>query len=180
LIVVAIILDGIEALFKNNNAPFAITLLVIFGLVMPVVIIILSSIGKANLKTNPILIFGYSIGTLIMMVLIAFALLYGAGADFEGIGYDVTMGLPIALSLDATLGTLAAIAVFPVVLIIVFAVKNLIIVQPLVVKKIASPGTSTATSSATTESSSDSTFCTNCGAPNLAGAKFCKKCGQAL
>lgn len=184
LIVVAIILDSIEALYKNNNAPYAVSLLVIFGIVMPVVIIILSSIGKINLKTNPKLIYGFSIGTLVMLALIIFALIYGAGADFSGIHDDIALGYPQALLLDATLGVLLAIAILPVVLIIVFAVKNLKIASPFVQQGMASPRISAATSSVgaavLTGSSSSSTFCSKCGAPNNSDAKFCNKCGQAL
>jgi ribosomal protein L40E len=168
LIVIAIVLDAIESLYKNNNAPFAISVLVTLGIVMPVVIIILSSIGRVNLKTNPKLLYGFSIATLVMMGLIAIGLVYGAQQDFAGIQDDILYNNVVALSLDATLGVLLAIGILPVVLVIVFAVKDLPITQPFLQQGMASARTA------------NSRFCPHCGAPNSADAEFCNKCGQAL
>jgi hypothetical protein len=192
LAVVILVLVTVGDSFTGFDADYFIgmSVLVTFGIVMPVVMIVLSFIGKANLNTKPQLIFGFSIGTVVILATIAFALCYGAVQILEGassdvywitngssaVAFDHSVGLAMTVTSGVTL-----LAMVPItVLIIITAVKNIKLGQPFVLQAMASSKASAAPRNMAAGSSSGSIFCTQCGAPNNRDAKFCNKCGQAL
>jgi hypothetical protein len=161
------------ALWSYDEDYFiGISVAISFGIAMPIMMLILSSIAKANLDKNPKLLFGMSIGTLVLSIC-TMALAFGAVQIAIGFEEDVVLGFIggdpayiMAFGFNLAEVTILAILVINSVVLIVSASKNLKIGQPYI--------------QSGAGSKSGGNYCAKCGASNGVDAQYCKKCGKAL
>jgi hypothetical protein len=155
------------------------------GIGAPIVILILSSIGKANLNKNPKLLYGLNIGILVMSMA-TMALIYGgvenSRAMIEDFEYAFILANPyriITFVLHGIIMVFIIILVFMAIRMIVAAVGNLKLAQPFIERKTIQP-VSSGSATVAALPSSGSVFCPQCGVQNASDAKFCKSCGKTI
>ena len=156
----------------DDDYFIGVSVAISFGIVMPIMMLIMSSVAKANLEKDPKLLFGMSIGTLVLSIC-TMALAYGAVQIAIGFENDVVLGFIggdpayiMAFGFNLAEVAILAILVLNSIVLILSASKNLKIGQQYI--------------QSGAGSKSGGNNCSKCGASNGTDAEYCKKCGKAL
>ncbi|HME52695.1 MAG TPA: zinc ribbon domain-containing protein [Candidatus Lokiarchaeia archaeon] len=154
------------------------------GIVVPIIIIVLSSVARVNMSKNPKLLFGMTIGILVLSLAVM-AVFYGIYSTASALVSDISLA-GLGSSAHARVIPMRVVSLVIILVIVPMAIlmivnvsKNLKIGQEYIQQAPAS-GTARVPPTPAKSEGTEEPFCAQCGAKNSAGAKFCKKCGQAL